>query len=544
MLAVYTRLGSVTYCRYYLGLAEDHESYFRYTSGRWLFNEKEQLATRYVRFNVEAMKTIACKAVGAQSCTSFTKLGEGTYNKAFLLTFDNDSEAVVRIPFRIIDPIHLVTASEVATMDFIRTVLKIPAPRVLSWASKANSTPVGSAFIVMEKMPGVSLADRWFTHPDAREMVPMVRDILFLEDRFFKARFASFGSLYYKHDVSPDLQNEKLYSDDSETREGEDRFRIGPSVQPVFWRGERGDLDIDRGPWKTAASYAVAVARCEQQWIRAHAKPRAYRDPFCTSHSPAVHIEWLDHAIRAFQDPHLIPDDSLHCPILWHPDLSLSNIMVQASPSPMNVTGLIDWQHAWAGPATLLSEVPHALVYSEGVVSLTSGPRPVPLPDGYESLPEDEKLVVKWDKARADMHKYYKLLISKRYPLRQEISLRPQVEYVSTLLDAAGRSWAHSLVMVRQTLVALQILWPDLYPGTRCPIELADHTLQEYMRDHEILQRYLAARQSVEQELQTNPEDYAATQARCRELEKRWDVEAYGGQFPWRDGQYSSTLLM
>ncbi|KAF9510646.1 hypothetical protein BS47DRAFT_58761 [Hydnum rufescens UP504] len=155
-------------------------------------------------------------------------------NEAFLFTFDNNSEAIVRIPFHIIGPIHLVTASEVATMDFIRTVLKILAPRVLSWCSKANSTPVGSAFIIMEEMLGVSLRGRWFAPPGAREMVAMVQDVLSLEDRFFKARFASFGSLYDKHDVSPDLHDEKLCSDDSETREGEDRFRIGPGAQPVF----------------------------------------------------------------------------------------------------------------------------------------------------------------------------------------------------------------------------------------------------------------------------------------------------------------------
>jgi hypothetical protein len=74
----------------------DHESFFRYNSGRWLYNESErkrcfthlrknllhytsyaELAARYVRFNVDALQRVAANAAGATRCVSMVKSNEG-----------------------------------------------------------------------------------------------------------------------------------------------------------------------------------------------------------------------------------------------------------------------------------------------------------------------------------------------------------------------------------------------------------------------------------------------------------------------------------
>ena len=74
----------------------DHESFFRYTSGRWLYNESKrrhyfthlprnllpytsnaELAARYVRFNVDALQRVAAIAAGATLCVSMVKSNEG-----------------------------------------------------------------------------------------------------------------------------------------------------------------------------------------------------------------------------------------------------------------------------------------------------------------------------------------------------------------------------------------------------------------------------------------------------------------------------------
>jgi len=43
----------------------------------------------------------------------------------------------------------------------VRNVLHIPAPKVYAWCSRANETPVGAEYIIMEKVPGIKLSHVW-----------------------------------------------------------------------------------------------------------------------------------------------------------------------------------------------------------------------------------------------------------------------------------------------------------------------------------------------------------------------------------------------
>lgn len=53
---------------------DDEHEFFRYTSGRWLWNEKEQLCERYRRFNVPELQLAAANVVGSK----MSKIDEGT----------------------------------------------------------------------------------------------------------------------------------------------------------------------------------------------------------------------------------------------------------------------------------------------------------------------------------------------------------------------------------------------------------------------------------------------------------------------------------
>lgn len=101
------------------------ENFFRYTNGRWLWDEAKQLRERYRAFNVQELQRIAAEGVGAQSCISMKKLGEGGYNKVFRLVMDNGKVAIARIPNLNAGPAHLITASEVATMEFVRCAISL-----------------------------------------------------------------------------------------------------------------------------------------------------------------------------------------------------------------------------------------------------------------------------------------------------------------------------------------------------------------------------------------------------------------------------------
>jgi hypothetical protein len=99
-----------------------YEHFFRYTSGRWLWDESSRLRERMRIFNVQELQRIAAESVGAHTCVSITKLTEGGYNKVFRLVMDNGSVAIARIPNPNAGPAHRTTASEVATMDFVRYI--------------------------------------------------------------------------------------------------------------------------------------------------------------------------------------------------------------------------------------------------------------------------------------------------------------------------------------------------------------------------------------------------------------------------------------
>lgn len=97
----------------------DLEALNRFTSGRWLWNEQQQLDCRYVNFDLSTLLQLAASAIGSRSCTEVLKISEGQYNKVFQLTMDDGREIIAKLPNPNAGRPHFTTASEVATMDFV-----------------------------------------------------------------------------------------------------------------------------------------------------------------------------------------------------------------------------------------------------------------------------------------------------------------------------------------------------------------------------------------------------------------------------------------
>ena len=218
---------------------------FSYTSGRYLYNEKLRQAERYVEFNIEALKEAVAKSVCRDRVIHMKKLAEGGFNRVLLLTMDDGLEVIVKIPFSIAVPKKLTTESEVATLDFLRSK-GIPVPRVYAWSSHAENH-VGCEYIIMEKAAGKPLKDNWFDLT-AKEQIRLVTTYVDIERKLFSFPFSSYGSLYYKDSLPQNLQT-PLYADGVEDMDGDsNRFCIGPTVDYMFWRGKRAELDMNRGP--------------------------------------------------------------------------------------------------------------------------------------------------------------------------------------------------------------------------------------------------------------------------------------------------------
>jgi hypothetical protein len=102
------------------GRATSSETFYNYTRHRFVYNEEHELKQRRVIFNVENLQRVAVAATGAARCERIEKCVDGMFNKAFILTMDDGQEVVAKLPNPNAGRSHFTTASEVATMDFVR----------------------------------------------------------------------------------------------------------------------------------------------------------------------------------------------------------------------------------------------------------------------------------------------------------------------------------------------------------------------------------------------------------------------------------------
>lgn len=111
---------------YFADSRHDLEALNRFTSGRWLWDEHQQLACRYVKFDMSNLLKLAASAIGSKSCVQVIKISEGQYNKVFLLTMGDGREAIAKLPNPNAGRPHFTTANEVATMDFVQAPFPFP----------------------------------------------------------------------------------------------------------------------------------------------------------------------------------------------------------------------------------------------------------------------------------------------------------------------------------------------------------------------------------------------------------------------------------
>lgn len=153
----------------------------------------------------------------------------------FILRARDGHEVIARVPSPIAGPPHYTTASEVATMNFLRAVLKLPVPKVLTYSATSDN-PVRAEYILMERVKGESLSSRWLslTTNEVKDVVTQIAD---MERKIFNFHFHAYGCLYYKNDLDGEPQIPIM-----------ENFVIGPVSARQFWHGERSKTEIDRGP--------------------------------------------------------------------------------------------------------------------------------------------------------------------------------------------------------------------------------------------------------------------------------------------------------
>lgn len=175
------------------------------------------------------------------------KLSEGGFNRVFLAKLENDSQVIVKIPFHHSVPKTYATASEVATLAFLRAK-GIPVPKVYGWSSTANN-PVGVEYIVMELASSIGLDSKWF-ELTKKQQLTLATEVVDIEKKLFAIPFAATGSIYFKNDLPPQLQTDLYLPGTADPNGDSETFCIGPIADYMFWYGKRAEMQLDYGPCK------------------------------------------------------------------------------------------------------------------------------------------------------------------------------------------------------------------------------------------------------------------------------------------------------
>jgi hypothetical protein len=152
------------------------------------------------------------------------------------------SEVLARLPYPSTKPNQLAIASEVATLDLVRAC-GIPVPKVLCYSTDADN-PVGAEFIIMEKLPGRPIGDRWFDLTEDQRL-KIISEVVQTETKLSKIDLPAYGSVYYERDLPADMSRSAI----TPTSDNQG-LCIGPHVSLRWWYKERGSIHLDRGPRK------------------------------------------------------------------------------------------------------------------------------------------------------------------------------------------------------------------------------------------------------------------------------------------------------
>ncbi|OAT01925.1 phosphotransferase enzyme family protein [Blastomyces dermatitidis ER-3] len=436
-----------------------HEPLFRYTSGRWLYDEDLQLKHRYVKFNVDSLLECASQVVGARCC-QLTKLPEELYNKVFSLETEDGKEILARIPNPNAGSSCYIVASEVATLDFLCNVLDISVPEVVDWSSSSSLShpnPVGAEYILMKRIKGLQLSEVWPTMSEAQRF-RLVKNVVAIEAKLAGIDLLSYGSLYYR-DIYPDgLPIAEITSSSHElTVYIIEKFVFSPSTDRMFWVDEKRELELDQGPWLTATEYISAIAKCEIICIQNLNPDESGFNPLNPGRALVCesHIELLEQFLTVL--PHILLRMEICCPVLLHHDLHTDNIFVDDA-DPTKISGIIDWQGVTAGPLFMQARFPSVFDCED---SYPWGAVQPELHNNFDSLSEQEKAQIMEQHDRVRLKKFYELASRKFNPdiTKAMDAMRNDDDPTSFVFFLLGQTSVDGPIPLRELLIQIYEKW-------------------------------------------------------------------------------------
>ncbi|KAL0637003.1 hypothetical protein Q9L58_003985 [Maublancomyces gigas] len=449
---------------------------FSPTNDRWLWDEKRQRARHTRTFNIPALKATAAEALGvARWRVRLIKRGDGGSNKIIGAWGGGDRWVIIKLPDPVV-PARVVTASEVALMEFVRTELGILAPKVLKWSWDAGG-PVGAEYIIMEEVEEEIAGVRW-SEIGLEGKARALKELLVVDEKFLRSsdifKDVGYGSLYFTEDAEK-LGFKKVFEVKSGRSPG--RFCLGPLAERHFWVDAAAD--IDRGPWSTAQAYLTSIADASLHRLAPRGEPTARTKPFiinCRLASdqicPTAHTTLLLNRFHSLAPGLVHP--TLSAPTLWHRDLSHQNIFVSSTGS---ISSIIDWQGVHILPLFLQARIPRLFRYKHSDPEVVPDPLS-PLEDGFldeENLAVQERIelialaalyVDRLCAVSGELGDELRSVLEKqRIPMSRKMSVSVATSSFETSDDTL-LLWGLLERVIRE--------WEKIAPGTECPSKPAE----------------------------------------------------------------------
>ncbi|KAF7306349.1 hypothetical protein MIND_00426100 [Mycena indigotica] len=500
---------------------------FNYTTGRFLANDAYRLRERQRIFDMPGLFNIVANAMNCkvEQITDFRRLAEGGLNRVFLVTLDTNLKLVARIPYPLLVPKAYAVASEVATMDYLRSK-GVPTPKVYAYSFTPDNE-AQTEYVLMEYIEGRDLREVWF-YLKKNEIISLMNQLVKIESAMMATSFPAGGSIYYAEDLKKLCGKEGITIEEQEqVNDGKGRFCVGPDVSVALWYGRREQLDVFRGPYEDAESVLVAGAKKELAYLEQFGSPKQPYDRsrrnyyYFKPQLPSDHAQNLQHYLLLA--PSLVPKDDLLTTFrLRHPDLTENNIRISTSASgDLQIVGVLDWQHTAVLPLFLNAGMPD-FVQNQADEFSRSMKKPV-VPDNLDELSEEEQEVLR----RRLVYYYYVISTLTYNKLHQKGLAYSHNAACRRIYIHATAPWKGETIGLRFALINCVLDWAESASDERCPVaftatEIEEAVnlmqgLQEAEEDDRLLRTYIG----YNDDTWVPAADYEAARTRAQEVKQK-----------------------
>ena len=221
------------------------------------------------------------------------------------------------------------TASEVATLSYLRENTSIPVPRVIAHSPTAENE-LGCEWILMENIPGIALADVW-NSINLETKTNVIKDLAGFarQLRDPKQHHDTIGNIYFREDISDEEHTSPV---------GDGKYVIGPIVTSLVLIDRKLGGSRDNWTFTNEKDYVAFMTTLRMELLGKSADVGDIRDAENI-------IKWVNEPQPTSAETFPSPSDFF---LLLHEDLSLDNIIIH--PGTHKIEGIINWAGAGSRP--------------------------------------------------------------------------------------------------------------------------------------------------------------------------------------------------